>query len=259
MSTNPFGPSQFFPDVSTADEDGFLASGGKLDPDWLLDAYTHGIFPWPVGSNFKFGRRDYQLEIPIRAYDPQAGRVVYDLYDLEQPMLWWSPDPRGIFEPKNFHVSRSLKRTIRSGKFQVTFDRCFREVMIGCATAQDRSEGTWITPLMFSAYTLLHELYIAHSVETWHQGRLVGGVYGVVINGFFAAESMFYRETDASKVALAKLLEHLADLGFTLVDIQMTTHHTRSLGGFEIPRTEYISRLHSALRKNIKWQTPDTT
>lgn len=233
-----------------------MASGGKLDPDWLIDAYTHGIFPWPIAPAHQYDRGDYLLDMPIRAYDPKAGRVVYDLYDIENPMAWWSPDPRGIIEPKRFHVSRRLERTIRSGKFQVTFDRCFREVMIGCASSQDRSRGTWITPLMFSAYTLLHELYIAHSVETWHDGRLVGGVYGVGIQGLFAAESMFYHETDASKVALAALVKYLDELGFRLIDIQMLTPHTQSMGAVEISRDEYLERLHEAMRHHARWIRP---
>jgi leucyl/phenylalanyl-tRNA--protein transferase len=178
----------------------------------LLEAYCLGIYPW---------------------------------YGEEYPILWWSPDPRAIFEIDGLHIARRLRRTIRSGRFGLTINRAFAEVMRGCA---DREEGTWITPDMFMAYRLLHQLGYAHSIEAWHQGKLAGGVYGVAIGGFFAGESMFHCVTDASKVALAFLMDHLHQRGYRLFDIQSLTDHTRSLGAIEIPRKEYLTRLRKALQ-----------
>ena len=197
-----------------ADETGLVGVGGTLDPASLIRAYSEGVFPW-----FSDG----------------------------DPILWWSPDPRGIFDLHNgLHISRRLARTIRSGKFQVTLDRDFGRVIRACA---DRDEGTWITRDMVLAYEDLHRLRIAHSVETWQDGELVGGVYGVAINAFFAAESMFYRRNDASKVALAGLFHHLRQKQFELVDTQMLTEHTERLGAFEVPRERYLELLRAAIAK----------
>jgi leucyl/phenylalanyl-tRNA--protein transferase len=196
-----------------ADEDGFVGLGGNLGPPCLLRAYSEGIFPW---------------------------------YNEGDPILWWSPDPRAIFELADFHVSRRLARTIRSGRFGVTFDTDFQGVIRCCAI---RAEGTWITAAMIAAYERLHELGHAHSVECWHEGELAGGVYGVALGAFFAAESMFYRATDASKVALAALVERLRSRGFELLDTQFVTDHTRTLGATEIPRADYLRRLRAAVRK----------
>lgn len=213
-------PSRIFPPVEQADDDGLLALGGELEPEWLLDAYSHGIFPWPFG-------------------------------DDSNPMAWWSPDPRGILELDGLHISRRLRRTLRQGRFEVTCDRAFREVMAACAVGPGRLGGTWITPRMLAAYTELHRLGFAHSVEVWHEGALVGGVYGVSIRGLFAAESKFYRQRDASKVALAYLVEHLKRRGYTLLDLQMVTSHTQRLGAIEISREEYFERLAVALRLEV--------
>jgi leucyl/phenylalanyl-tRNA--protein transferase len=207
--------SQFFPPVEMADADGLLALGGQLSPDWLLDAYRHGIFPWP--------------------------------FDEDAPIAWWSPDPRAIIELDGLHVSRRLRRTLRSGRFHVTCDRAFREVIAGCATAPGRRGRTWITREMIAAFTRLFELGHAHSVETWHEGRLAGGLYGIAIGGLFAAESKFYRVPDASKVALAHLVAHLRARGYRLLDIQQLTPHTARLGATEIPRWEYLARLTDAV------------
>src|SRR5262249_34927951 len=155
----------------------------------LLAAYRAGIFPWP---------------------------------DPDERLLWWSPEPRAILPLDRFHQSRSLRRTRRRGAFRVTFDRAYASVMEGCA---DRSEGTWINSSILAAYVSLHELGWAHSVEVWMGERLAGGVYGVAIGGFFAAESMFHREPDASKVALAELVEHLQRAEFRLLDVQLLTTH----------------------------------
>ncbi|MBR4833766.1 MAG: leucyl/phenylalanyl-tRNA--protein transferase [Thermoguttaceae bacterium] len=162
---------------------------------------------------------------------------------------WWSPDPRAIFELDDFHVSRRLERTIRSGKFRVTFDEAFPETMLGCANAKGRANGeSWITREFYASYCRLFELGLAHSAECWLGDRLVGGVYGVAINGFFDGESMFSVERDASKVALVALLRRLKTLGFQLFDLQIINDHTASLGGREIPRAEYLRRLNVALQ-----------
>ena len=200
-------------DPSEADAWGLVGVGGDLEPRTLLRAYAEGVFPW-------FGEGD--------------------------PICWWSPDPRAIFEMDGLHVSRRLLRTIRSGKFRVTFDRAFADVMRGCA---DREEGTWITPEMLVAYRRLHELGHAHSVEVWHGDELAGGVYGVGLGGFFAGESMFHRRSDASKVALAALFDRLRARGYELFDTQFVTEHTARLGAIEIPRAEYLRRLRRALRR----------
>lgn len=213
-------PSRIFPPVDQADEDGLLALGGTLEPEWLLDAYMHGVFPWPFGSD-------------------------------SQPMAWWSPDPRGILELDGLHISRRLRRTLRQGRFEVSCDRAFREVMVACAVGPGRLGGTWITRRMIEAYTRLHRLGFAHSVEARLDGRLVGGVYGVSIRGLFAAESKFYRERDASKVALAFLVAHLRARGFLLLDLQMVTSHTQRLGAIEISRREYLDRLARALEQDV--------
>jgi leucyl/phenylalanyl-tRNA--protein transferase len=195
-----------------ADETGLVAVGGDLQPATLLLAYRSGVFPW-------FGEGD--------------------------PILWWSPDPRAIFELNGLYVSRRLARTIRSGKFRVTVNRAFGAVIRGCA---DREGGTWITRAMIGAYERLHRLGVAHSVESWRDNELAGGVYGVALGGLFAGESMFARVTDASKVALAALFDRLRHRGYQLFDTQVLTDHTASMGAVEIPRKDYLARLRQAMR-----------
>jgi len=219
--------SRRFPPADSADEFGLVAIGGELSPDWLLDAYRHGLFPWPL------------------------------IEGVEEPQ-WWSPDPRAIFELDRFHISRRLAQTLRSGKFTVTSDRDFAGVIRGCATAGDRRGKTWLTPDMIDAYEELHRLGHAHSVETWLESELSGGVYGVAIGGFFAAESMFYCQRDASKVALAHLAQHLRRRGYKLLDIQQLTPHTASLGATEIPRRLYLRRLGSAIVSPIEFGSLST-
>ena len=197
-----------------ADEWGLVGVGGSLSPACLLRAYREGIFPW---------------------------------YSEGEPVCWWSPDPRAIFELDGFHCSRRLLRTIRSGKFRVTVNGDFDGVVRGCAHRP--GEGTWITPEMAEAYGRLHGLGHAHSVEAWLGDELAGGVYGVAVGGLFAAESMFHRQRDASKVALAALIDRLKERGFELLDIQMITDHTASLGAVEIRRSEYLRRLRQAVQK----------
>jgi leucyl/phenylalanyl-tRNA---protein transferase len=202
-----------FPDPRLATADGLVAIGGDLSVPRLLLAYRSGIFPWTVN-----------------------------------PITWWSPNPRGIFELDHFHVSRSLARMIRKHPFEITTDRAFREVMEGCAAPARGRRSTWVTPEFIEAYTSLHEQGHAHSVECWRAGQLAGGIYGVSLGGFFAGESMFHRVTDASKAALHHLVQHLRQRGFALFDIQMVTPITRQLGAVEIPRDNYLKRLAAATR-----------
>ncbi|GBL40081.1 MAG: leucyl/phenylalanyl-tRNA--protein transferase [Nitrospira sp.] len=205
-----------FPPVEQASPEGLLAVGGDLRPERLLEAYRHGIFPW---------------------------------YEEDQPILWWSPDPRAVLFPHKLHVPRSLDKTIRRGHFTVTLDTCFRDVMIKCAGPRPQypEGGTWITPAMIEAYTKLHELGRAHSIETWQEGTLVGGLYGVAIGGAFFGESMFSRATDASKVALVSLVRQLHTWGSKLFDCQQVSPHVLRLGAEEISRRVFIEHLTAAL------------
>jgi leucyl/phenylalanyl-tRNA--protein transferase len=207
---------RLFLNPERADAEGLVGVGGDLQPPMLLEAYRRGIFPW---------------------------------FDENSPILWWSPDPRAIFEMDGLHVSRRLARTVRSGRFTATFDRAFTEVMRGCANRPN--DGVWITADMIEAYTRLHELGHAHSVEVWHEGELAGGVYGVTQGALFAGESMFSRVRDASKVALVHLMERLRERGYQLFDVQFLNEHTASLGAVEIPRREYLARLRKALASDV--------
>ena len=224
LSTHP--SDLRFPSVDVSTPEGLLAVGGDLRPERLLEAYRHGIFPW---------------------------------YDEDQPILWWSPDPRTVLFPDNLHISRSLKRSLRSGLFSVTLDRCFRDVMEHCAAPRPQypDGGTWITADMLDAYTRLHELGYAHSVETWKDGQLVGGLYGVALGGAFFAESMFTRASDASKVALASLVRQLHVWGFRLMDCQQSSPHVTALGAESIPRRDFLDHLATALalpERRGRWQ-----
>jgi leucyl/phenylalanyl-tRNA--protein transferase len=214
-------PSKFFPPPTSTTPEGLLCIGGRLAPEWLLDAYAHGIFPWPMWE--------------------------------DEPIAWWSPDPRAIIELDGLLVSRRLERTIRSGKFRVTLDQDFAGVIRGCATAGDRTGNTWLTPAMIAAYRRMHALSHAHSVEVWQADRLVGGTYGIAIGGLFAAESMFHFERDASKVALVDLVSHLGACGFQLLDVQQWTEHTGSMGAIEISREEYLRRLALAVQLPVSF------
>jgi len=205
-------------DPQNADEIGLVAVGGDLRPERLLEAYRSGVFPW-------FGPED--------------------------PLLWWSPDPRGILELAELHIPRRLLRTLRSGCFRHTINRAFGEVIRGCA---DRpGDGCWITPAMIGAYEELHARGHAHSLEVWAGDELAGGIYGVVVGGLFAGESMFTRRRDASKVALVRLVEHLRQRGFQLFDIQFVSDHTARFGARAIPRDEYLVRLRAALRHEVSF------
>ena len=212
-------PGDPFPDPRCCRGDGLAAVGGDLSVERLLEAYRCGLFPWSA-----------------------------------DPITWWSPDPRGVMEVGSMHVSRSLARTLRRAPFEVTLDRDFPGVIRACATVPRGGDAsTWISPPLVAAYEALARAGHAHSVECWRGGRLVGGVYGVGVGAFFAGESMFHHEDDASKVALVHLDRHLARRGFTLMDCQMVTPVTRSLGAREIPRSEYLDRLARAVDQPSRW------
>jgi len=205
-----------FPPAELASPEGLLAVGGDLRVERLLEAYRHGIFPW---------------------------------YNDDQPILWWSPDPRAVLFPDQLHISRSLKRTMRLGGFTVTLDTRFRDVMRGCAGPRPQypDGGTWITKEMMEAYVQLHELGYAHSVEAWQEGRLVGGLYGVALGGIFFGESMFTRVPDASKVALVSLVRQLQAWGFRIFDCQQPSRHIKMLGAEDISRRDFLDHLADAL------------
>jgi leucyl/phenylalanyl-tRNA--protein transferase len=187
-----------------------LAVGGDLAPERLLAAYRHGIFPW---------------------------------YSEDQPILWWSPDPRAVLFPDELKVSRSLRKTLRKAPFEVRLDSAFRAVMEACAAPRADGLGTWITDEMLDAYTGLHQLGYAHSAECWADGELVGGLYGMALGGVFFGESMFARRTDASKVAFVHLVTQLRAWNFALIDCQVTTAHLTRLGARAIPRAEFEALL----------------
>lgn len=222
-----------FPDIAEALEEpnGLLAAGGDLTPDWLLLAYQTGVFPW---------------------------------YDDEQPILWWSPDPRCIINPSTFVPSRSLARRLRRADYEIHIDRDFRSVIRLCSERPSRQggdgashgEGTWITPEMMDAYIELHEAGFAHSVECYMESRLAGGLYGVALGNLFFGESMFHRETDASKIAFAHLMKLMAAEGSEMVDCQITNPHLESLGATEIPREKFRQKLQAGLAApDIDWQS----
>jgi leucyl/phenylalanyl-tRNA--protein transferase len=211
-------PSSFPPvEAALTDSGGLLAAGGALEPEWLMAAYRRGIFPW-------YGEGD--------------------------PILWWSPDPRLILVPTEMKIHRSLLRVLRRRHFEVRIDTDFAAVIAACAAPREPGGGTWITPAMRAAYCRMFELGHAHSVECWRAGRLVGGLYGLAFGRVFFGESMFSRETDASKTALAHLTRILAARGFALIDCQMTTTHLMSMGAREIPRARFCAELD-------KWTNSD--
>lgn len=198
------------PDEALTEPNGLLAAGGDLEPERLLAAYQRGIFPW---------------------------------YDEAQPILWWSPNPRAVLWPHALRVSRSLRRSMRNGGFEFRIDSAFDDVVAACAAPRSYADGTWITPDMAVAYGRLHHLGWAHSFETWHDGALVGGLYGVALGRVFFGESMFTRVTDASKVALVHGVEFLRAREFALIDCQVASAHTVSLGATNIGRPEFLRLL----------------
>jgi leucyl/phenylalanyl-tRNA--protein transferase len=206
-----------FPPVSKAlrSPNGLLCAGGDLSPERIVDAYAHGIFPW-------FSEGD--------------------------PILWWSPDPRMVLFPEELRVSRSLRKAAARGAYQVRCDTAFREVMEACAEPRANQSGTWIVPEMVAAYTALHERGLAHSVEAWRGGELVGGLYGVALGKVFFGESMFARAPDASKVALVHLVERLRSADYRVIDCQQATAHLASLGAREIPRPAFAQLLRESIQ-----------
>ncbi len=205
-------PDQAFPDINSAltDPDGLLAIGGDLSPKRLICAYRHGIFPW---------------------------------YSDDSPIMWWSPDPRMVFIPKQFQPKRSLRKILKRGDFKVTWDQAFQQVIRECAAPRDDQQGTWITEEMMNAYIKLHQLGVAHSIEAWSNQELVGGLYGIAIGQVFFGESMFSRKSNASKAALATFMQFAQLWKYQLVDCQVYSDHIASLGAKLIPRTTFSQLL----------------
>lgn len=214
-----------FPDVSTAlttEAPGLLAAGADLSPQRLLMAYQHGIFPW---------------------------------FSEGQPILWWSTDPRMVLMTANFHITDSLRKTLRKversrnegGRWQVRFDSAFEQVMRNCAAPRRDGPGTWISEDIIAGYTGLHRMGYAHSAEVWLDGELVGGAYGVCIGRMFYGESMFARVTDASKIALSYLVRFLHEQGVSMIDCQQQTGHLASLGASPIPRAQFLAHLRNSI------------
>jgi leucyl/phenylalanyl-tRNA--protein transferase len=210
-----------FPDPESAADEGILAYGGDLSPSRLMLAYRSGIFPW---------------------------------YSVNDPILWWSPDPRLILELDDFKLSRSLRKKIP--QFEIRFDTNFSQVIRECATTPRRGQkGSWIVPEMIEAYETLHALGYAHSVEAYQKGILVGGLYGVSVGGVFCGESMFAKVSDASKVALSVFVEHLKTWGFDFIDCQVPTPHLKSLGAKEVSREIFLSRLSQTYNSDITFNS----
>ncbi len=208
-----------FPDPRMAENDGLVAVGGELSTEFLLAAYSQGIFPW---------------------------------FNPGEPILWWSPNPRMVLYPHKLKVSKSFRQTLNQQKFQVKVDTQFEEVIRHCAQKPRRNQqGTWLSEDMIEAYCRLHELGYAHSVESYFRGKLSGGLYGLSLGKIFFGESMFYLERDASKVALYYLCQLTVAMGFHLIDVQQSTHHLRSMGGEDIDREEFLNQLAEALKCTI--------
>ncbi len=214
-----------FPPVETAlrEPNGLLAVGGDLTPQRLLAAYYRGIFPW---------------------------------FNEGDPILWWSPDPRMVLFPGELKISRSLRKLLIKRQYQIFTDRSFTQVMEACAAPRSGQVGTWIHPQMIAAYSALHEMGLAHSVETWIDGELVGGLYGVALGKVFFGESMFSRQPDASKIALVHLVKQLQYWEYGMIDCQVRTSHLASLGAREISRTEFSQKLDvliTGIEPGKKW------
>ncbi|MEA3292684.1 MAG: leucyl/phenylalanyl-tRNA--protein transferase [Pseudomonadota bacterium] len=210
-------PKDDFPPLEAASSEGLLAVGGDLSPERLVRAYSQGIFPW---------------------------------FNPGQPILWWSPDPRCVLHPAEFRASRSLRKSLRNRGFRLSMDQAFGQVIRACSVPRrgQADGGTWITSDMRGAYCRLHELGIAHSVETWRGDELVGGLYGVALGGVFFGESMFSHASDASKLALYALTRSLLEWEFSLIDCQVSSDHLFSLGAIEIPRPRFAAEIARGLR-----------
>lgn len=205
------------PSLALSEPDGLLAAGGSLQPEQLLAAYRAGVFPW-FNSD-------------------------------QEALLWWSPDPRTVIDPRQIKISRSLAKRLRSRRYSVSVDNQFETVVAACAAPRQGSDGTWITEQMKLAYRRLHELGYAHSVEVWENQLLVGGLYGVSMGGLFFGESMFSRRADASKVALVRLAELLLSRGIELIDCQVASAHLYSLGAFDLPREDFLRQMDELLKR----------
>jgi leucyl/phenylalanyl-tRNA--protein transferase len=209
--------SHTFPDPSAACDEGILAYGGDLNPNRILKAYMKGIFPW---------------------------------YNKNDPILWWSPNPRMVLSLDEFKCSKSLKRTVQKKIFEIKFNSAFEEVMKQCAKVSRKGQkDTWILPQIIEAYGILHNMGFAHSFEAYYEGKLVGGGYGIAMGDIFTGESMFALKNDASKVAFYHLVKHLKQKGFSLIDCQISTAHLKSLGAKEISREAFLSLIQIALQK----------
>lgn len=208
-----------FPDPFDAEPDGLLAVGGNLSPHRLVAAYCNGVFPW---------------------------------YHEDSPPLWWTPDPRCILLPEEFHLPRSLARTLKRNTFTFSFDRKFPEVIRACSGPRGDYDGTWLLPEMIEAYINLHRLGLAHSVEAWHNGDLAGGLYGIALGLAFFGESMFFRRPDASKAAFAHLVAAVRAAGFTLIDCQQVTPNLLRFGAKPVSRAEFMERLKRALEAPLR-------
>ena len=205
-----------FPDPNQAERDGLIAFGGDLCPERILSAYSQGIFPW---------------------------------YSPGDPILWWSPDPRFILFPQKFHISKSLSKIIRKSNYTITMDQAFKSVLQECAVIREESGcGTWITSNMIRAYSKLYEMGFAHSVETWMDGQLAGGLYGISLGRMFAGESMFFRKSNASKLALVALVSFARSYKFDFIDCQVDTSHLKTFGAENIPRNKFLQLLNKTLR-----------
>ncbi len=214
-------PCEFPPDTAALDEpNGLIAIGGDLSPERLLAAYRRGIFPW---------------------------------YETGQPILWWTPEPRLILRPARLHVGRTFRKRIRRGDYTLRYDKDFSSVIHACAEPREGSGGTWITPEMIDAYVQLHRLGVAHSVEVWRENCLVGGLYGLALGAVFFGESMFSRDTDASKLALHALCESGKSNVTALIDCQVPSRHLVNLGAELVSRAEFANMLQSALDAPAPW------
>lgn len=214
-------PLNIFPNPNNADEEGLVAYGGNLTPKVVLSAYLQGIFPW---------------------------------YNEGEPYLWWSPDPRMIVYPEKFKVSKSLHQKVKRGEFEVRFDTNFNAVIRSCSHVKREGQaGTWITDEMIMVYNRLHEMGFAHSVETYLDDELVGGLYGLSLGKVFCGESMFHKVSDASKVAFYYLVDKLKELNYSFIDAQVPTQHLKSLGGEEVPRSKFLEILAKSISLEVLW------
>ena len=217
MPVYSLGSEPVFPPAEYSNPDGILAVGGDLSPERLIAAYTHGIFPW---------------------------------YSSETPIIWWSPDPRFVVFPSDVKVSKSMRQVLKREIFEIKFDTSFREVITACSGKRKHEKGTWITAEMIEAYVVLHKLGYAHSIEAWHEEKLAGGLYGVSLGGMFFGESMFSRESNASKAAFIVLAHNLVNLGFDLIDSQVHTDHMESLGAFEMDRDIFLEIVKKSVKRD---------